>query len=58
LNHASKVFVAGAENPSLVEHIGFEPTTTVEMAIERAREIHGKDASIVFVKYPILTYRK
>jgi len=58
LRHASRVFVAGAESPHLVEHLGFEPTKTVEEAIEKAREIHGKDASIVFVKYPLLTYRQ
>ncbi|UCE55574.1 MAG: DUF2088 domain-containing protein [Desulfobacterales bacterium] len=57
LSHASRVFVAGAERPSLIRHLGFEPTKTVEAAIQKALEIHGKDASIVFVKYPILTYR-
>ncbi len=58
LRHASRVFVAGAKSPHLIEHLGFEPTGTVEEAIEKAREIHGKDASIVFVKYPLLTYRQ
>lgn len=58
LRHASRVFVAGAERPSLIEHLGFEPTPTVEAAIERAQDIHGKDASITFVKYPMLTFRQ
>ena len=58
LRHGSKVFVAGAERPPLIKHLGFEPTGTVEEAIERAREIHGKDASITFVKYPMLTFRQ
>jgi len=58
LLHASRIFVAGAENPTLVHHLGFEPTRTVEEAIEKAKEIHGKDASIVFVKYPILACRQ
>jgi hypothetical protein len=57
LRHASRVFVAGAEKPSLISHMGFEPTPTVEDAIAKAQEIHGKDAAIVFVKYPLLTYR-
>jgi len=57
LRHASRVFVAGAEKPSLISHLGFEPTTTVEDAVAKAREIHGKDASMVFVKYPVLAYR-
>jgi len=58
LAHASGVFVAGAEKPSLVEHLGFEPTGTVEEAIEKARDVQGKDASIVLVKYPILAFRQ
>ena len=58
LRHGSKVFVAGAEHPSLIKHLGFEPTGTVEEAIEKARDIHGKDASITFVKYPMLTFRQ
>jgi hypothetical protein len=58
LRHASRVFVAGAENPSLIQHVGFKPTATVEEAIEKAQGIHGKDASIAFVKYPAVTYRQ
>lgn len=58
LRHASRVFVAGARSPKLIEHLGFEPTGTVEEAIEKARGIHGKDASIVFVRYPALMYRQ
>ena len=58
LRHASKVFVAGAKEPSLIDHLGFEPTATVEEAVRKAEEIHGKDASTVLVKYPLLTYRQ
>ena len=58
MRHASRVFVAGAENPSLIQHVGFEPTGTVEDAIEKSLGIHGKDASIAFVKYPVVTYRQ
>lgn len=58
LRHASRVIVAGAQNPSLVRHLGFEPTDTVERAVLLAQEIHGADASIAFVKYPMLTYRQ
>ena len=57
LRHAGHVIVAGAENPSLVSHVGFEPAQTVEMAIDMARERHGKDASVAFVKYPLLACR-
>jgi hypothetical protein len=58
LRHANKIFVAGAENPALIQHLGFEPAQTVEEAIEKAQGIHGKDASIVFVKYPLLACRQ
>ncbi|UCH21712.1 MAG: DUF2088 domain-containing protein [Deltaproteobacteria bacterium] len=58
LQHAGRVFVAGAENPALIQHLGFEPAQTVEAAIEKAQDIHGKNASIVFVKYPLLACRQ
>jgi hypothetical protein len=58
LRHASRVFVAGAEEPVLARHLGFEPTDTVETAVQLAQEIHGKDATIAFVKYPMLTHRQ
>ena len=58
LRHARQVLVAGAENPSLVEHLGFHPTATVEEAVQSAKQVHGKDASVVFVRYPLLTHRQ
>ena len=58
LRHAGHIIVAGPENPSLVNHVGFEPSRTVEEAIDMARERHGKDASVAFVKYPLLACRE
>jgi hypothetical protein len=58
LRHANKVFVAGAESPALIEHLGFEPTVTIEDAIQKALAIHGRDASIAFVQYPAVTFRQ
>ena len=59
LRHAARVIVAGAENPaSINQALGFETTASVEAAIQRAQDYHGKDASIVFVKYPILACRQ
>lgn len=52
LNHAGRVFVAGAENPALVEHLGFIPAKTMEEAIASARTIHGRDAGIAFIQNP------
>lgn len=58
LRHAGRVFVAGIEEPELARHLGFEPTSTVEEAISRARAIHGRDASIACVQYPAAFNRK
>ncbi len=58
LRHAGKVFVAGIEEPRLAHHLGFEPTSTVEEAVARARAIHGREASIACVQYPAAFNRK
>jgi nickel-dependent lactate racemase len=52
LRHAGRVIVAGAEDPGVVRHAGFEPTSTVEAALARAREIHGPDMTVALVRYP------
>ena len=52
LRHAGRVFVAGAEDPALVTHAGFIPTSSVEEALGAVTEIHGSDASIALVPYP------
>ena len=52
LKHAGRVFVAGAQEPALPKHIGFEPTPSVEEAIAAAEAIHGADCSIVCVDVP------
>jgi nickel-dependent lactate racemase len=52
LRHAGRVFVAGANDPSVPRHVGFEPTATVEEAIARAESIHGPDASIACIDIP------
>jgi hypothetical protein len=58
LKHAGRVFVAGAEDPSLPRHVGFEPFDTVEDAVAEAQQIHGSDASIAAVRYPPATSRR
>ena len=52
MKHAARVYVAGAEDPAVPEHVGFIPAPTVEEAIAEAERIHGKDASIVSVRNP------
>ncbi len=58
LRHAARVFVAGATDPSLVTHLGFEPKESVEEAIAAAEKIHGKDCSILFIRNPLAGNRK
>jgi hypothetical protein len=48
LRHARRVFVAGADDPGVVRHAGFEPVKTVEDAIA----LHASDARIALVPYP------
>jgi len=58
LNHAARVLVAGAQEPSLVTHLGFEPAETVEAALSRAEQIHGKDSSVIFIRNPLVRSRQ
>ncbi|MEM0203219.1 MAG: lactate racemase domain-containing protein [Archaeoglobaceae archaeon] len=50
-NYVGKVFVAGAKDPQVVKHMGFEPTKSVEEAINKAEELVGKDCSITYMRY-------
>ncbi len=50
LRHAGRVFVAGARDPKVPEHVGFIATPTVEDALAEAERIHGGDCSIVCVE--------
>ena len=58
LNHAARVFVAGAGADHIVEHLGFIAAESIEAAIELAREHHGRDARIGVVRYPFAANRQ
>lgn len=49
LKHASRVIVAGADDPRVPEHVGFASSPTVEAALTMAEAVHGNDCSIVCV---------
>jgi hypothetical protein len=49
LKHASRVIVAGAEDPAVPRHVGFEHAVSVEEAIRQAESAQGSDCSIVCV---------
>jgi lactate racemase len=57
LRHAGPVIVAGAEDPGVVRHAGFEPAPTVEDALSRAREEHGPGMRVALVRYPMALSR-
>jgi hypothetical protein len=52
LRHAARVYVAGAEDPAVPEHLGLIPAATVEEAIHEAQAVHGPDATIACVRNP------
>ncbi len=58
LNHASEIIVAGIEDAKTAEHVGFSATKSVEDAIAMALDVHGKDASIAIVQYPMMINRQ
>ena len=51
LRHAGRVFVAGAVDPTVPEHVGFKAFKTVESALEAAQQIHGPGATVAVVDY-------
>lgn len=58
LRHASRVIVAGAEEPVLVSHVGFDNAPTVEDAISEARGAIGNGSTLAFVSYPMAMNRQ
>jgi len=52
LRHAGAVMVAGAEDPSVVRHVGFEPVATIEEGLAASEGIHGPNPSVAVVPYP------
>ena len=52
LRHAGRVLVAGAEDPEVVRHAGFEPVAKVEDALAEAAAAHGPNPSVAMVRYP------
>jgi hypothetical protein len=58
LRHAGRVIVAGADDPSVPRHCGFDAAPTVEEALVMAEDAHGADASIALVEYPMAINRQ
>ncbi len=49
LKHAGRVIVAGAEDPAVPAHVGFESAATVEDALRMAEATHGPDCPVVAI---------
>ena len=49
LRHAGRVIVAGADDPAVPRHVGFDAAQSVEEALRLAEQAHGADCSIVCV---------
>lgn len=58
LRHASRVIVAGAHDPAVPRHCGFDAASTVEEAIAMAEDQHDDDCSIALVDYPMAANRQ
>ena len=58
LRHAGRVIVAGAEDPGVVRHAGFEPAGSVEKALGMAGEEHGEGMRVGLVRYPPAVSRR
>ena len=52
LKNVGRVIVAGARDPHVPRHIGYEVAGSVEEAIARAQQIHGRHATIGVVEQP------
>ena len=46
------MIVAGAEDPAVPRHCGFDHAPDIETAIAMARAEHGPDATVACVEYP------
>jgi hypothetical protein len=54
LRHLGRVIVAAPRDPHVPRHLGFEVADSVEAALARARQIHGRAATIAYVRQPPL----
>jgi lactate racemase len=52
LRHAGRVIVAGARDPHVPRHLGYEVAESVEEAVARAQAVHGPACTIGVVEQP------
>jgi hypothetical protein len=54
LRRVGRVIVAGARDPQVPRHLGWEVAATVEEAVARARAVHGPGAVVGVVEQPAM----
>ena len=54
LRHVGRVIVAASRDPHVPRHLGFDVAGSVEEAVARARQIHGRECAIAYVEQPPL----
>jgi hypothetical protein len=54
LRRVGRVIVAGARDPHVPRHLGWEVAASVEEAVARARAIHGPEATVGVVEQPAM----
>ena len=54
LRRVGRVIVAGARDPHVPRHVGFEVADSVEAAVAQAVAIHGRGATIGVVAQPMM----
>jgi len=54
LRHVGRVIVAAPRDPHVPRHLGFDVAGSVEEAVSRARQIHGRECAIAYVEQPPL----
>ncbi len=52
LKNLGKVIIAGAKEPWVVRRMGFDNSKSIEEAINKAEELHGKDCTITYQRMP------
>ena len=58
LRHAGRVVVAGARDPAVPRHLGFEAAATVEEALAMAAAFHGGRPTVALVQNPMAFSRQ
>lgn len=52
LERIGRVIVAGALDPAVPRHVGFESAGSVEEAVARAEAIHGRQCAVAYITQP------